>query len=173
MTALLSKGSRVGVVATGFAARPEAIDAGLSWLKKKGFAVKPGEHLKAVDGYLAGSDDLRVADCDTAIRDPKLDAIWFARGGYGTARILDRIDLDHLVRRPKLLIGYSDLTALFCALLSRKRAVCLHGPMVAELSKKEAFDARSLDAALAGRAQELRIAAGDVLRPGKTAGRLI
>jgi len=170
---LLPVGSRVGVVATGFAARPEAIDAGLGWLAKRKLIPVPGKNLKAVDGYFAGSDDVRAADCNAAIGDSSLEAIWFARGGYGTARILDRIDLARLIRRPKLLIGYSDLTALFMALLGKTSTVCLHGPMVAELSRKEAFHAPSLAAALDGRAESRRIRQGEVVRPGKAAGRLM
>jgi muramoyltetrapeptide carboxypeptidase len=99
--------------------------------------------------------------------------VWFARGGYGTARLLDRFDLDGLVRKPKLLLGYSDLTALFAALLARARTVCLHAPGVAELGDPRAFQAPSLTACLAGRGTRRRIAARDVLRHGRASGRLM
>jgi muramoyltetrapeptide carboxypeptidase len=160
-------------VATGFAVRPDALDAGLSWLKKRGFAVVPGRHLRSVDGYLAGDDVARAGDLDAAIHDASLSAVWFARGGYGTARILDRIDFDRLVRRPKLLVGYSDLTALFSPLLARAKTVCLHAPNVAELGDPRAFHAPSLTASLAGRATRRRMVARDVLRQGRARGRLI
>lgn len=171
--ALLKPRDRVGVVATGFAARPEAIDEGTLWLRRRGFVPVPGKHLKSVDGYFAGSDAARAADLNEAISDPTLAAIWFSRGGYGTARLLDGIDLGALARRPKLLLGYSDLTALFAALLKRAAAVCLHAPGVAELSRPGAFHAGSLASALAGKKQLRRVHERDVLSPGKATGRLM
>jgi len=170
---LLKRGDRVGVVATGFAARPEALDAGALWLRRRGLVPIPGKHVADVDGYFAGSDAVRAVDLNDAIADPSLAAIWFARGGYGTARLLDRVDFDRLKRRPKLLLGYSDLTALFAALLSRAPAVCLHAPGVAELGRPAAFHPRSLASALAGTTQTRRVAARDVLSPGQASGRLM
>lgn len=171
--ALLRRGDRVGVVATGFAVRPAALDAGLAALRRRGLQPVEGPHLRDTDGYFAGSDDAREADLDAAVADRRLRAIWFARGGYGTARLLDRFDLDALVRSPKLLIGYSDLTALSGALLARTRALCLHAPFVAELGQPEAFHAPSLAAALAGKVVRRRIAARDVLEAGTARGRLV
>jgi muramoyltetrapeptide carboxypeptidase len=171
--ALLKRGDRVGVVATGFAAPPEAVDAGIAALRRRGLVPLVGPHLRSVDGYFAGDDAARAADLDAAIADRRLAAIWFARGGYGTARILDRFDLERLVRRPKLLLGYSDLTALFAALLARASTVCLHAPVVAELSRRLAFHAPSLNESLAGRATRRRVARRDVLRGGSARGRLM
>jgi muramoyltetrapeptide carboxypeptidase len=170
---LLARGDRVGVVATGFAAHPDKLAAGLTALARRGFEPVPGAHLHARDGYLAGGDAARAADLDAALHDPTLSGIWFARGGYGTARILDRVDLDAFARRPKTLIGYSDLTALFSAVLARTRAVCLHGPVVAELGAPAAFHAPSLAAALAGRTIARRVGARDVVRAGRARGRLM
>lgn len=169
----MSRGDRVGVVATGFAARPEAVDAGVAWLLRRGLVPVLGPHLRAVDGYLAGDDAARAGDLDAAIADPRIAAVWFARGGYGTARILDRFDLDSAVRRPKLLIGYSDLTALFGAVLARCRTVCLHAPVVAELGDRSQFHARSLNEALAGHRVQRRVVRRDVLRAGAARGRLM
>jgi len=170
---LLRRGDRVAVVAPGFAVQPEALDAGLDALRRRGFQVVEGDHLREVDGYFAGDDDARASDLEAAIADPAVDAIWFARGGYGTARLLDRIGLARLVRRPKLLLGYSDLTALSGALLHRTAALCLHAPFVAELGRPEAFHAPSLVATLAGKPVRLRIPRRDVLAPGRARGRLI
>jgi muramoyltetrapeptide carboxypeptidase len=171
--ALLKKGDRVAVVATGFAARPDALGAGVAALRRRGWFPVLGKHVGSVEGYLAGSDAARADDLDAAISDPEAAAIWFSRGGYGTARILDRVDLARLVKRPKLLLGYSDLTALFAALLGRASAICLHAPVVAELGDRRQFHAPSLNAALAGRSTRRRIARGDVLRPGRARGRLM
>jgi muramoyltetrapeptide carboxypeptidase len=171
--ALLRRGDHVGVVATGFAARPDALDAGIEALKRRGLVPVLGRHLRDVEGYLAGDDAARAGDLDAAVADPDLAAIWFSRGGYGTARILDRIDLDRLARRPKLLLGYSDLTGLFAALLRRAATVCLHAPGVAELGVRREFHAPSLNAALAGRGTRRRVVSRDVMRAGAARGRLM
>jgi len=173
MSALLSRGDRVAVVAPGFAVHKEALDSGLAALARRGIRAAEGDHLREIDGYFAGDDAAREADLRAAIDDRELDAIWFARGGYGTARLLERIDLGPLVRRPKLLLGYSDVTALSGALLARTRALCLQAPFVAELGRKEAFHAPSLAAMLAGRPVRRRLAARDILFPGKARGRLM
>src|SRR5262245_12818388 len=170
---LLVRGDRVAVIATGFAAAPDAIDAGLAALAARGLRPTEGAHLRDVDGYFAGNDDARAADLDAAVADDAAKAIWFARGGYGTARLLDRFDLRRLVRKPKLLLGYSDATALSGALLSRAKALCLHAPFVAELGKPPAFHAPSLRAALAGRPVSRHLRATEILRAGGARGRLM
>lgn len=80
------------------------------------------------DGYLAGTDTQRLADLNAAIRDDRIDGIWCVRGGYGAMRILDGIDYDAMRRRPKTLIGYSDITALHAAFATRANVVTFHGP---------------------------------------------
>jgi len=170
---LLIRGARVGVVATGFAAPPDALESGIAALARRGFVPVVSPHAGSVDGYLAGDDAARAGDLDAAAADPTLGAIWFTRGGYGTARILDRIDLTRLARRPKLLLGYSDLTALFAALLKRTATVCLHAPGVAELGRPPLYHAPSLAAALAGRPVRHRVLRRDVVRAGRARGRLM
>lgn len=170
---LLRRGDRVGVVATGFAVRPDLLDAGLAALRRRGLRPVEGEHVRDEDSYLAGDDAARQADLTAAFADDASRAVWFARGGYGTARLLDRLDLARMARRPKLLLGYSDVTALAAALLARTSALCLHAPFVAELGKSEAFHAPSLAAMLAGRPVRRRIGAGDVLSAGSARGRLM
>lgn len=80
-------------------------------------------------GYLAGTDDERLADLNAAIRDPSIDAIWCLRGGFGVTRILDRVDFAPLAQRPKAVIGYSDVTALLLALHRATDIVAFHAPM--------------------------------------------
>ena len=126
---LLSDGARVALVAPAGPLRNEtelarAID------NVRSFAWEPvvGEHALARDGYFAGRDDQRVADFNSALRDDDVDAIWCLRGGYGAMRILNAIDYDAAVRRPKPIIGYSDITALHSALAQRSEMVTYHGP---------------------------------------------
>lgn len=169
----LKRGDRVGVVATGFAVHVDSLDAGLAKLRRLGFAPVEGASLRSRDGYFAGDDRARLADLQAVLDDETLRAVWCARGGYGTARLLDRLDFGPLLRRPKLLIGYSDATALFSAVLKRGRTVCLHGPMVINLATPRSYHAPSLSAMLHGRPTRWRIPSRGVLAPGRATGRLI
>jgi len=170
---LLSRGDTVGVVAPGFAVRPGLLREGVKRLRGMGYRVVLGRHVHAVHGYLAGDDDQRAADFRAMLLDPEVRAIWFARGGYGTARILDRVPWRTWKRRPKLLVGYSDLTALFCAAVGRAGQVCLHGPVVTELGRGAAYHAPSLRRLLAGETVAMPLRKRQVLVPGKSRGRLI
>ena len=88
--------------------------------------IYPGCHQRS--GYLAGSDEIRLADLHAALADPDIAAIHCVRGGYGCMRLLDRIDHALVRRAAKLLIGYSDITALH-ALWAREALPSLHAPM--------------------------------------------
>jgi muramoyltetrapeptide carboxypeptidase len=88
-----------------------------------------GSHAGNRYGYLAGSDDQRLGDLNAALQDPSIDAVWCLRGGYGATRILDRVDFEALARRPKPLIGYSDITALLNAGVRLAKVVTFHGPV--------------------------------------------
>jgi muramoyltetrapeptide carboxypeptidase len=80
-------------------------------------------------GYLAGTDDERLSDLNQALQDPTLDAVWCIRGGYGVTRLLDRVDYRAMVRQPKALIGFSDITALLNAISCVAGVVTFHGPV--------------------------------------------
>ena len=80
-------------------------------------------------GYLAGTDDERLADLNGALRDPSVDAIWCIRGGFGSTRILDRVDFEALAQRPRPLIGFSDITALLLGAVATAGVVAFHGPV--------------------------------------------
>jgi muramoyltetrapeptide carboxypeptidase len=99
-------------------------------LEKLGYEVvipKRIEQRKA--GYLAGTDDERANELNAMIRDPKVRAIFPVRGGYGLTRILDRIDYAALRKAPKIITGFSDLTALHLAIARKARVITFHSPM--------------------------------------------
>jgi muramoyltetrapeptide carboxypeptidase len=170
---MLERGDTVGVVAPGFAVRTQALDAGLARLRRMGYRVREGRHLRERHGYLAGTDRDRAADLAEMLAASEVRAIWFARGGYGTARLLDSVPWRRLRRDPKLLIGYSDLTALFNPALERGATRCLYGPVVTELGQAELYHGPSLRRGLAGDPVRLRFARRDVVVAGKATGRLI
>lgn len=128
----LRKGDLVGIVSP--ASTPSAqekVDKGVRYLEGLGYRVKIGRHVMAQYGYLAGTDAERAADLNDMLRDPAVRAVFAIRGGYGTPRILDLIDYRAARRDPKILVGYSDITALQLALLRKTGLVTFSGPMVA------------------------------------------
>ena len=94
-----------------------------------GLKVKRGANLAARRGHLAGTDAQRAADLNAAFADREVKAILCARGGSGAARLLPLLDYATIRRNPKVLLGYSDITALHSALLSQAGLVTFHGPV--------------------------------------------
>ncbi|MCX2897618.1 S66 peptidase family protein [Pseudomonas mandelii] len=119
----------IGVIAP---AGPAPLDTekAIAWMRARGYALRiyPGVYEK--DGYLAGSDDRRLGDLHAAFADPQVDAIICLRGGYGTPRLLDRIDFDLLRNNAKPFVGYSDITALHLAISRYAGFVTFHGPLL-------------------------------------------
>jgi muramoyltetrapeptide carboxypeptidase len=169
----LRRGDLVGVVCPGFAVRPEPFRAGVDWLRRRGFRIRLGDHVLARDGYFAGPDEARAADLMEMLTDPEVRAVWFGRGGYGSARLLDRIDWRALRRDPKVLVGYSDLTALFSAAGRKTGQVCLLGPTVVELGDPGAYHLPSLRCGLAGAGTAVRFTHRQVLVEGCAEGPLV
>ena len=126
---LLSEGARVALVAPAGPLRGEG-DLARAVENVRSFGWEPvvGEHVLARVGYFAGTDEQRAHDFNRALRDDAIDAVWCIRGGYGAMRILDAIDYDAVARRPKPIIGYSDITALHAALGMLGEIVTYHGP---------------------------------------------
>ena len=88
----------------------------------------PGANVLGRHGYLSGTDAQRLQDLNAALADEQVDAIWCVRGGYGAMRLLPHVDWASLTRRPRALIGFSDVTALHAAASTRCELVTYHGP---------------------------------------------
>ena len=97
--------------------------------RKLGFQVVLPKNLFRKDGYLAGSDQERADELNAALRDPKVAGVFACCGGYGVTRILDKIDYAALRQNPKVLVGFSDLTALHLAVAAKAKVVTFHAPM--------------------------------------------
>jgi len=103
-------------------------------MEASGFKVHLGPHVYDRKGYLAGRDEARLGDLYVMFQDPEIKAVICARGGYGSLRLLDRIDFDLIRKHPKILVGYSDITALLLAIHVKTGLVGFHGPMVRDLA---------------------------------------
>jgi muramoyltetrapeptide carboxypeptidase len=168
----LGPGARVALIAPAGPLRPDELDASVANARSLGWDPSPGLHVLRREGYLAGSDAERLLDLNTALQDDRIDGIWCARGGYGTMRLLREIDYDAMRRRPKPIIGYSDMTALHAAFGVHSNLIALHGPTArAELTD---FSRDSLVRAAIDQRDSCGVAAGArTLREGRAEGRLV
>jgi muramoyltetrapeptide carboxypeptidase len=129
--ARLRFGDTVGIVAPSSApSDPAGAAHAVAVLEKLGFKARPARHVRRRLGFLAGSDAERAADITEMFMDGEVKAIFCLRGGYGSGRLLRQLDYSSINKRPKIFIGYSDITALHCALLTQARLVSFHGPML-------------------------------------------
>lgn len=127
----LIPGDTVGVVAASGPVAPAMLESGLQFLSEHGFQVRPGCHVEQRNAYLAGTDAQRCSDVNDMLRDPEISGVLFARGGYGSMRLLESLDYEALHDNPKILVGMSDVTALQLAVFSQCGLVSLAGPMIA------------------------------------------
>ena len=148
----LRSGDRVGIVAPSGPVDEGRLDRGLIEVDRLGLVPSAPASVRARGGLHAGPDEARAADLQAAFAAPDSRAVWAARGGHGLLPLLPRLDLGALVRADRLLIGYSDLTALALAMSSADAPYAwLHAPMVAELgAQPPTHDAASLEAGLFG-----------------------
>ena len=127
----LRRGDTIGLVGisgamheaeTKFEKMLEAIDA-------LGYKVIIADSCREEYGYLSGTDESRARGLNQMFRDDRVDAVVCMRGGYGVARMLDGVDFDAIRANPKILLGYSDITALHTAIHEKAGLVTIHGPM--------------------------------------------
>ncbi len=126
----LEKGDTIGLVSPS-----GAVDESLSLqlaeeaMQALGFTVRRGAHFDARYGHLAGSDAQRAGDLNAMFADRSIKAVVCTRGGSGAARLLPLLDYEAIRRNPKVLLGYSDITALHNAIQARTGLVTFHGPI--------------------------------------------
>jgi muramoyltetrapeptide carboxypeptidase len=126
----LRAGDTVGLVMPSFAQwDPVPMDILLDTLKALGLNARLGTHLFDRRGYFAGRDEDRAADVNAMFADPEVKAVHCVRGGWGAARLLPLLDWNTIARNPKILVGYSDITALLLSLHARTGLVTFHGPV--------------------------------------------
>ncbi|MEI7634862.1 MAG: LD-carboxypeptidase [bacterium] len=181
--ARLESGMTIGLIAPASGAPdPAAIDRGITVLQSRGFRVKEAKSLRARWGFLAAPDAARLADLHAMIANPKIGAIMCMRGGYGVMRLLPRIDYALAARNPKIIVGFSDITALHLALWKKCGLVTFNGPMLLSAFAKErpgsftlgALERTLMNAVPSGSVWEgLNSRQFRVVRHGRVSGRLI
>jgi muramoyltetrapeptide carboxypeptidase len=124
----LRPGDTVMIVAPAKYLSRERVELAKKRLEEMGFKVRVPENLFRKKGFLGGSDEERAAELMAAFRDPEVKAIFPGTGGYGTTRIVDKLDYDVIRRNPKILVGFSDITGLHIAINQRTGLVTFHSP---------------------------------------------
>ncbi len=172
----LRAGDVVRIIAPGSGFDLPAFEAGLAVLRDRlGLRPRFRDDITARQGYLAGDDRRRLAEWDEAVADPEARAIFCARGGYGTMRLLPSIDPAPLLARPRLVVGFSDITALHAALNAAGLAT-VHGPVVTQLGRAPADAVDQLAGLLFGPragADAPGLAGTATIRPGRATGPLL
>jgi len=178
----LRVGDTVALIAPSSPPPGNAIDRSIALLEKRGFKVKLGRHARKRLGYLAGADKDRASDLMAAFADRDVKGIFCLRGGYGTARLLPLLDYGVIRRNPKVFVGFSDITSLHCAFLTKADLVTFHGPMVASYLIKKGyprFSSERLFDAVMDPSLPASICRGytgktvEIVRVGKATGRLV
>lgn len=140
-------------------------------LEGYGLVVSVAEHALCENGRFAGTDKERIADLQAAVSDPQVKAIFCSRGGYGLARIIDKIDFAPLSENPKWVVGFSDITVLHNA-LTKVGVASVHGIMAKHITLKvEGLD--NLMSMLRGEKVDYKVVANDYNKEGEASGKLI
>jgi muramoyltetrapeptide carboxypeptidase len=136
----LRRGDVVGLVAPGGYTSDASIEKAVQHIESLGFRVKLGTYLRDVWGNYGGTVAARIADLHAMFRDPDVKAIWAIRGGSGCISLLRHLDYRLIRTHPKILLGYSDITALHLAIHRHAGLVTFHGPVASSTPSDYATD---------------------------------
>lgn len=172
MPEYLKKGDTVGILATARKIDLATLQPGIKLLESWGLNVVIGKSIGKEQNQLAGPDWQRATDFQEMLDNPKIKAIWAAKGGYGTVRIVDRIDFTNFKRKPKWVVGFSDVTVMHSH-INNMDIGTLHAIMAisAKTASPEAIE--SFRKALFGEKLEYHIPHHDFNKNGKATGELV
>ena len=172
----LKTGDTVAIVSTARKVSPEEMQAATDLLNEWGLKTVFGKNLFNALNQFAGTDEDRAADFLAALDDPSINAILFARGGYGTVRIIDKIDFTAFAKNPKWLIGFSDVTVTHSHVHKHFGIETMHAPMAFNLAKSTVEVKRKLKQALFGEALQYESGENifsDINRDGSATAELV
>ena len=168
----LKTGSKIAIAAPARMVTREEMAFGIQWLKDMGFVPVYDDRLFNQYYIFSGDDDTRAAVFQEYLDNEDIDAIWIARGGYGSIRIIDKLDFTQFLQHPKWIIGFSDGTVLH-GKLSRLGVPSLHAAMPFYFANKTLEAIQSLFDALTGKPLQYEIASNPLNRLGKMEGEII
>lgn len=168
----LKQHDKVAIVATANKVDLKAIQPGVELLKSWGLTPVIGKTIGTGHHQMSGTDEERIKDFQDQLDNPEIKAIWCARGGYGSVRMLDALDFTKFREQPKWIIGYSDISALH-AEVNKEGFASIHAEMPALISGKSRESVESLKKILFGEKPAYEWSIHDLNRPGKATGELI
>jgi muramoyltetrapeptide carboxypeptidase len=168
----LKTGDRVAMVSTARKISHQELHAAMERLQSWGLQVETGKSIGAEHFQFAGDDELRRRDFQQMLDDESIKAILFARGGYGTVRIIDQIDWRRFLKHPKWLCGFSDITVIHSHLLSVYRVAAIHSIMGISFPMATPESVQSLQDGLFGKKLHYPLPPHPLNRPGDAGGML-
>lgn len=169
----LVPGDTIAIVSTARKVERDCIEKAVGIFETWGLRVKTGRHLFSEYHQFAGTDEQRASDLQEMLDDDRVKAIVCARGGYGTVRIIDRIDFSAFVRNPKWIAGFSDVTVLHSHIHRNFGIETLHSMMAVNVQNEEGLPKEALDSlrsALFGKHKGFSFSAHPLNRQGKCRG---
>ena len=163
---------KIAIAAPARLVTPEVMAFALDWLTSLGLEPVYDERLYATDFIFAGNDDFRAAVIQEYMDQDDIDAIWLAKGGYGSIRIIDKLDFSNYVKHPKPFIGFSD-TTVFHGKMQRLGIPSIHASMPFNLANKTPEALQSLYDALTGKPLQYQWTSHPLNRPGNAQGIIV
>lgn len=168
----LVPGDTVAVVSTARKIAVDEVHYAKNFLEQQGYKVVLGKTIGAEDHQFAGSDALRTEDFQNFLDDPKVKAIWCARGGYGTVRIIDKLNFSAFQQAPKWIVGYSDVTVIHSH-LHKMGYQTLHAPMPVDFEKQTETAKQNFLKSISGVKLSYAVAPHSLNRIGTASGVLV
>jgi len=164
----------IGIAAPASPFDRQALESGVKALESMGYGVKIPDDLFGRHGYLAGPDTGRASQLMGLFEDESVRAIMCTRGGFGSMKLLPLLDFDTICARPKILVGFSDITALLVGIYNRCSMVTFHGPLVTSLRKAPEKTCTALiNAVSSNKPLTINPSKPVVLNPGHASGPLV
>ena len=126
---MINKNDTIGIIALAGACEKEKIEQAVLNIENLGYKVKLSQNIYNRDRYLAGSDEEKIEELHKFFQDPEIKLILNARGGYGSIRLINKINYDIIKANPKPFCGFSDITALLLMFYKKCGLITYHGPM--------------------------------------------
>ena len=168
----LKQGSKIGIVAPARKVTPDEMQCAIDWLIEKGFIPVYDDRLFTEYHIFAGNDDFRATVLQEYLDNEDIEAIWLSKGGYGSIRIIDKLDFSKFMQHPKWIIGFSD-TTVFHGKLSRLGCPSLHACMPFCFDKKTLEAKQSLFDVLTGKPLRYEFPAHPLNRLGEVDGEIV
>ncbi|MCQ2271622.1 MAG: LD-carboxypeptidase [Bacteroidales bacterium] len=169
----LKKGDLIGIAAPARKVSPEEMAPAIHFLRNEGFEVMESEFLYSDSHQFSGSDEERSTSFQALLDNPDVKAILCARGGYGSVRIIDKLDFTHFCLHPKWICGFSDVTVFHSHIHQNYHIATLHSTLAFNIDKNESIANETLINALLGKETRYTCPSHPLNRCGNATGEIV